>query len=472
MAPQRERALHSLPLGFTCAILLAGCTVGPHHVEPQPALREAFDQAETDVPETDVPGSATLWNAFGSRELDGLLSRVALANPSLVQALARVDETRALAGLAPYAYVPTVGIDAGEERRRESLLDPLAPEPTGRTETWRAGFDAAWEIDLFGSLRNRARSANRLMEAEAATVEAVRQSLLAEAAQAWFALVGARQKRDLLGLQHRNLEESVRILQAQLEAGRASALDVASSLARARTVAASLPAAESEIVRHEQRLAVLTAWSIDELRTRLDPAATMPELPVYLHAGTPEQWLRRRPDIRAAERRLAAATADIGVEVAEYFPKLELLGGFGWTAGSAEDLGTRQAERWSYGPSLTWRLLDAGRVRQAVKAAEARRDFALASYREVVLRALEETENALAALRATQQSAMLLELAVQAAGEAEALAALRFSSGSTDYLVLLDAERTRLELAERLVETRTGRATALAAVYKALAGSP
>jgi multidrug efflux system outer membrane protein len=226
------------------------------------------------------------------------------------------------------------------------------------------------------------------------------------------------------------------------------------------------------VVRQEQRLAALTAWPIEDLRAKLDPAARMPELPAVVNTGTPEDWLRRRPDIREAERRLAAATADVGVEVAEYFPRLELLGSFGWTAGSRSGIGRSQAERWSYGPSLSWRFLDVGRVRQSVKAAEARRDAALAAYRETVLRALEETENALAGQRAANRAASELALAVEAADEAARLAQLRFDAGASDYLAVLDAARTRLELADRLVQARTQRATSLAAVHKALAGDP
>jgi multidrug efflux system outer membrane protein len=205
---------------------------------------------------------------------------------------------------------------------------------------------------------------------------------------------------------------------------------------------------------------------------KLDPAAEMPALPTVVNTGTPEDWLRRRPDVREAERRLAAATADVGVEVAEYFPKLELLGSFGWTAPSSSGIGESQAERWFYGPVLSWRFLDFGRVRQSVKAAEARRDAALASYNETVLRALEETENALAAQRAANRAATELALAVEAAGEAAGLAQLRYSAGASDYLAVLDAERSWLELADRLVQVRTQRATALAAVHKALAGDP
>jgi len=267
-----------------------------------------------------------------------------------------------------------------------------------------------------------------------------------------------------------NLEENVSILKAQVDAGRVTALDLARAESQARSLAASVPQAEADVVRQEQRLAVLTAWPIGTLRAQLAAATAIPELPKLVATGTPEQWLKRRPDIRAAERQLAAAVADVGVEVTEFFPKLELLGNFGWTAQSRELIGDADAERWSYGPSLSWSFLDFGRVRQYVKAAEARADGAVARYQEIVLRALEETENALAAFRAANQSEDELRAAAAAAGEAARLARMRYDVGASDYLSVLDAERTHLNLEDRHVQSETQRATALAALYKALAG--
>lgn len=464
--------MRSAACALLAALGLAGCTVGPRYTAPEAVVPQRFDQADAPATPAGRAPASSLWSAFGSEELNALIARALAANPDLAQAAARLAETRALAGLSPYAYFPTVTAGGGVERRRESLRDPNVPESLGETETWRVGFDAAWEIDLFGSLRQQARAIFRRVEADAAALEAVRQSLVAETAQAWFALIGARERRDLLARQSSNLDETLRLLSAQLEAGRATAFDVARAEAEARAVAAKVPEAEAEIVRHEQRLAVLTAWPLEDLRAGLDPATVMPELPPIVNSGTPETWLRRRPDVREAERRLAAATADVGVQVAEYFPKLELLGSFGWTAASSGGLGSSPAERWSYGPVLRWRFLDFGRVRQSVKAAEARRDAALAEFNATVLRALEETENALAAHRAAGRSATELARAVEAAREAARLAELRFAAGATDYLAVLDAERTWLDLADQLVQARTRRATALAAVHKALAGDP
>ena len=459
-----------VPLLLLASALVTGCTVGPRYVEPETTLPERFDQDKEAVAEAQPV--STLWTAFGSAELDALIQRALAANTTIGQAAARLAETRALSGLSTYFLFPTVTAAADGERNQPSGLDPFIPPEEGRTETWRAGFDAVWEIDLFGSLRNQRRAIVKRVEADTAALAAAQLSIVAETAQAWFALLGARERLALLTQQVANLDENVAILRARLDAGSGTAFDLAQAEAQARSVAATIPDANAEVVRQEQRLGVLTAWPVEELRSHLNTATSFPPLPALVATGTPEQWMQRRPDVREAERRLAAANNDVGVEIAEYFPKLQLSGSFGWTAQSTGDLGSREAERWAYGPSLSWRFLDFGRVRQNVKAAEARVDGALALYQETVLRALEETENALAGFRAANQSAAELDLAVKAATEAASLARLRYSAGASDYLAVLDAERTLLDLEDRSVQAQTGRATALAAVHKALAGDP
>ena len=455
---------------FAAAVvtLLAGCTVGPRHRPPEVPLPSSFDQATAEAAQQ--PAGSKMWAAFGSSELDALITRALEANTSIAQAAARFAETRALSDLSPYSWFPTVTAEGDQEKSQFSGQDPFSQPGAGRFETWRAGFDATWEIDLFGSLRNQQKAINRRAQADAASLADARLSIVAETAQAWFSLIGTRERLALQRRQLANLEENVSILQARVDAGNSTALDLARSEAQTRSLAASVPQAEADVVRQEQRLAVLTAWPVATLRLQLASTTTIPDLPKLVATGTPEQWLKRRPDIRSAERQLAAATADVGVEVAEYFPKLELLGSFGWTAQTREAIGDSAAERWRYGPSLTWSFLNFGRVHQYVKAAEARANGAVARYQETVLRALEETENALAGFRAANQTEDELRAAAAAAGEAARLSQMRYDVGASDYLTLLDAQRTMLDLEDQHVQAASRRATALAALYKALAG--
>jgi multidrug efflux system outer membrane protein len=457
------------PTGFVLALtVLAGCTVGPTYIKPTPEMPTQFDQATVDASQQPVPHR--LWSAFGDAELDALIARALQANTTIAQAAARFEETRALRGLSPYSYFPTVTAGADAERNSPSGDDPFQFEGQGRTDTYRAGFDAIWEIDLFGSLRNQSHAILRREQANAAELAKARLTIVAETAQAFFSLRGARKSVRLAGDNLASLGESVDVVRALEENGRGTALDTARISAQRSSLAAQLANLEADVVRHEQRLAVLTAQPVARLREQLDPDATLPDLPVMVTVGTPEDWIKRRPDVRAAERRLAAAFADVGTQTAEYFPKLNLLGSFGWTAQSFGELGSDSAQRWSWGPSLSWSFLDFGRVRQRVRAASARADGAEAAFEESILRALEETENALASYRAANRAAIELGEAARSAGEAARLARIRFDAGEDDALSLLDAERSRIDFEAQAVNAEVARATSLAALYKALAG--
>jgi multidrug efflux system outer membrane protein len=468
MSDPRKFAHRALPLALSLA--LAACTVGPEYVRPDTPAPAAFVEANADHYATTGPTSA-LWSSFEDPVLDGLIEQALQRNRSLAQAVSRLDEARALRGLESFALLPVVTAAGGIERNKPSGRDPfIPPDAVGITETYRLGFDANWEIDLFGRARN-ARKAVRADEGAAqAALEAARQSLIAEVAQAYFTL---RSEQERLRVQRRNVEnlaENLALLELRRDNGRGTELDVARSNALGLAIASRLPGTEAAVARQEQRLAVLTAQPIASLREQLGAPGPLPPMPALVTIGSPEDWLRRRPDVRQAERQLAAATARVGVAVAEFFPRLSLVGAGGWTAQQASDLGEDFAQRWNWGPSLSWSFLDVGSVRQRVRASEARAAGALAAYEETVLRALEETENALAGYRAANRSAGALEQAVRRGRDATALAKLRFDAGAADTLVVLDAERTQLDLEDQYATAVAQRATALASLYKALAG--
>lgn len=451
------------------ATLLAGCTLGPKYVRPEVPLPAVFDQASAEQSDTATPGTS-VWKAFDDPILDDLIARTLDANTTIAQARARFEETRSLSGLSVFSLFPTVTASGGLSRSKPSGDDPFIPRGQGSTDVYRAGFDASWEIDLFGSLRNQSDAIYARRDADAANLRSVQLSMIAETAQAYFSLRGAQRR---LALAQDNLtaaEDTLRLTRLLVDHGRLNNLDLSRAMTQRDSVAAALPEREADVVRSEQRLAVLTAQPVAQLRDRVGASGDFPALPALVPTGTPEAWLRRRPDIEAAERRLAAAYSDVGEQVAEYFPKLFLNGAFGWTGQAASLLGTAGAERWEWGPTLTWRFLDFGRVRQNVKAAEARADGSEALYRETVLRALEETENALAGYRASNRASVELGNAAKAAGEASRLSRMRFDAGADDLLSYLQTEQTRIQLEDSSVQAQTARATALAALYKAVAG--
>ncbi len=455
-------------LASVISAALTGCMVGPEYKKPELTLPEQFDQAPAG--QDALSKENALWSAFNDPALNALIARAQQQNKSVLQAAARLQETRALRGLYFYSWFPTITAAASEERSRASNRDPFIPSGTGIKDTYRAGFDASWEIDLFGGTRQQKNAITSESKASAYQLKGAQLSVSAEVAQAFFALRGAQQRLAIQNQNIENLQQTDRVLAARLKEGRGSALEVAQNRTLILQVEAQLPVIEAEIVRQEQRLGVLTVQSVAALRETLQMSKAMPTLPALQAIGTPEQWVRRRPDILAAEQQFAAANARVGEKVSDYFPKLNLFGSFGWTAQGFGDLGDSSAERWSYGPSLSWSFLNVGRVRQNVKAAEARADAAAAAYQETVLLALEDTENALAQYRASNQSVQQLQQAAEQSRKARDLARLRYETGATDFLTLLDAERTLLAVEDAGSQAGTAQATSLALVYKALGG--
>ncbi len=464
-------------LATAIIVVLSGCTVGPRYVKPDSPVPEKFDQAQgaeaVGAAKASMPTTTTesaLWSAFNDPALSALIARAQQENKSIAQAAARLRETRALRGLSFFSWFPTITAGAEGNKSRASNQDPFIPAGTGITESYKAGFDASWEIDLFGGSRQQKNAIYRETDANAFLLDASRLSVNAEVAQAFFALRGAQQRLKIQTQSIENLQRSDRVLEARLKEGRGNALELAQNRALALQATALLPNIEAEIVRQEQRLGVLTVQPVTAVREVLATSNDMPALPALRSIGTPEEWIQRRPDVRAAEQKFAAANARVGVEIAEYFPKLNLLGAFGWTAQSAGDVGDSGSKRWNYGPSLSWSFLNFGRVRQNVKAAEARADASAALYQETVLLALEDTENALAQYRASNRSQQYLQEATVQSRKARDLAKLRYDEGAADFLSLLDAERTLLSVEDANVQSRTAQATSLALVYKALAG--
>lgn len=448
---------------------LSACAAGPDY-KPEPVELPDEFAAAAKVTAPDGVEIEGLWQSLGNSELNQLIELAKTNNTSIAQAFATLNETRALSGLAIYSLLPTATINAEYERSRPAEQDPFAFPGLGVVERYRAGFDVAWEIDLFGSLRRQSESVRYRVDADAATLYAVELAIVAEVAQTYFQWQGESLRLDILRANLSNQADSLAILEAELEAGRGTAFDVARSRAVERQIAANIPLAEAAIVRAEQRLSVLTGQPVEALRQILTPPTRPPALPAMVAVGTPDEWLARRPDVLSAERRLASATADIGVETAELYPKLNLVGDFGWTGVESSAIGDTTAERWRVAPAISWRILDYGRVHQRILAAEARAALALAAFEEAWRIALEETENALANYRATTERAARLTEAVTEATEAARLAELRYSVGEDPYLAVLDADRTRIELDDLLAQARTDRATALAALYKALGG--
>src|SRR5437870_7930119 len=462
-----------LAIGILPIALLCGCAVGPNYKRPQTSVANSFANAPTNSVSPDEAALATWWKGFNDSRLDGLVDRAIAHNHDLRIATANLKEARALRRLTTVDLAPTVQGNAGYQNGL--LSKPAAPPGASRGarefELYDASFDATWELDFFGRVRRSVQAANAQFAATEATRLDVLVSVTAEVARNYLELRGLQNQ---LAVARKNADvqaETLKITQSRLEGGRGTEFDVSRSRSLPNLTLSSIPPLEAAIQKTIYRIAVLTGQQPTALTTELSTPEPLPLAMPSLALGDPASLLRRRPDIRAAERSLAAATARIGVATADLFPRVTFVGSVGLEADTFAGLGKSGADTWNFGPRITWAALDLGRVQARIKVADARTEASLAFYERTVLAALEDTEGALVDFGHEQSRQRFLEVSAQASQKAADLAHQRYEGGVTDFLSVLDAERTLLEAQDRLAASQTRTVTALVAVYKALGGS-
>jgi len=448
--------------------LVNGCkAVGPNYSEPVVPV-------PTDFANQDQPGMSTSavevawWRGFEDEELNQLVGEALTDNHDLRIATARLREARALLSFTEFDRYPTVTTEATYERQR--LSQAAARGADRDTELYHAGFDASWELDFFGRVRRSIEASTADVGAAEASRRDVIVSLLAEVAGNYFELRGAQNQLAVARQNAENQRQTLELTQALLEAGRGTELDVSRAEAQLNGTLSIIPPLETRIARASHRLGVLIGQQPTVLVTTLSVPLPLPGLPALIALGQPQDLLRRRPDIRVAERTLAAATARVGVVTADLFPRVTVLGSIGVEASSLKGFGQGGIEAFSIGPSIFWAAFDLGRVRARIRAADARTEAALAQYEQRVLVALEETDNALVDFQRQQTRRDFLRASAQASEKAFGLAKLRYQFGVSDFLTVLDAERTRLLAQDLLADSETRTALSLIAVYKALGG--
>jgi multidrug efflux system outer membrane protein len=447
---------------------LCGCAVGPDYHRPETPVDTRFANAgEPGLAEGDAVEA--YWVGFSDPMLTGLIDDALAHNKDLSAAEANLRAARAARRLAGFDQFPTVTFSGSYTRNLDSQEElPGVDFHDREFDAAQAGFDGLWELDLFGRVRRNVEAARADVGASAATLQDARVSVIAEVARDYFILRGLQ---DQLTLTERNADNQLNTLKLtrnRLEAGRGNQLDTARAEAQWQTTLASVPTLQASIATTGYRLSVLTGRQPTALSASLTAQAPQPTLPPLNTIGTPEQLLRRRPDVRAAERRLAGATARVGVAVGDLFPKVTLTGQAGYFAPTFGEFGTSEARFFTFGPSISWAALDLGRVRARIGSARAQTDAALAAYEGAVLGALEDTEGALISYGRSQTRRDALQVAAAASDKAADLAEKRFEGGLIDFLEVLDAERTALSAELLLSQSRTDEATSLIAVYKAL----
>ncbi len=456
------------------AWLLAGCASGPDYKPHSATLPAGYAQAPASVA-ADEAALAAFWQQFGDPVLDRLMQQARTANLDVRIARERLVEAQAvLLGTVADAR-PSLGVQADATRS-------VAPEwqQPGRSRSERTGSVFApsvvmnWELDLFGRNRRSSESAAALVSAQELGIGGAQVALAGAVATNYLSLRGLQQRLAVAQESLANQREALRLTEVRVAAGRGTALEVARARNLVAGTAATVPALQTQVQRTVQRLATLVSQPAPFVAAEVATLLPLPRLPAAELAqwpvGTPAELLRRRPDIRAAERQLAASHADIGVAMADRFPRVSLSGLLGLNSNRLGELASGGAAVASLGASLSWSAFDFGRTDARVGAARSRTERSLLVYEQTVLTALEEAENALGGYtRQAEQAAELLQ-AANAAQQAADLARKRYAVGGIDQLALLDAERQLLGARDQLTQADTATATALVEVYRALGG--
>ena len=457
---------------FVLAGLLAGCTVGPDYHPPKTAAPARW-VSPPDGGETNLPAAeAAWWKSFHDAELDSLVARAAQSNLNLRAVVARVRETRAAARVVSAGLAPTLDAAGSYARDRYSAngFPPFPPGVPVEADVYQAGFDAAWELDVFGGTRRAAEAARADMAAAEFGRRNVLITVFAEVARHYVAARAFQRRLAVAGANLRAQEEILALTRDRFAKGLTGELDVEEADALLAATRAQTPVFESGFRDAVYQLALLLGQPPGALLDELTNAAPIPAAPPAVPVGLPSDLVQRRPDVQQAERQLAAATARVGAATAALYPQFSLTGDAGLQSISAGDWFSAGSRFWTAGPTVQWRVFDAGRIRAGIGAQNARVDQALAAYEQTMLAAFTDVETALTAYAKEQTRRQSLEHAAQANEQAVALARDLYTHGLADFLRVLESRRTLYQSQDALVESERAVSSDLIALYKALGG--
>jgi outer membrane protein, multidrug efflux system len=489
--------MHRLPWPPAAVLLLAACATSPAYqpsrVDIPPAFREAGSDSTTraapaaapapapaetaaarQVPAAQPGAGATqsaFWRTLGDTTLDRLMTELLRANLDVQAAAARVRGARAARAEARLDLAPTVTVAGGYTRQRlSSAAFPIGNGSFPDQDIWDGGFDASWELDLFGRVRRDVQARGALVGAAAEDLRDVQVALTAELARTYFELRGAQERLAVARRNGENQRRTLEVTQQRLDAGRGTAFDTERARTQLGFTLASIPTLEAQVASAQYQIGVLVGRSPAQLADELAASTPLPAMPVSVALANPDSVVRRRPDVSAAERQVAAERAFVGSAKADYLPRLSVGAGAGYSATELGGLGDPGTFRYAVGPVISWPALNLGRVKARVDASRARASEADAQYAQTVLRALQEVETGLLRYRTARARVDRIQDAAGASGRASVLARIRFEGGVADFLEVLDAERTQLDAEDQLAQAHTDAATSYAALFKALGG--
>lgn len=458
---------------------LTGCAVGPDYVRPQvPVPNQWVGPAAAEPKPLATPDENRLarwWEIFADARLTSLIERAVQANLNVKQAEARILQARAVRGGTEANLAPT--LDAKSSFRR-TQSPGTTTQLAGKTiesgptinNQYQAGFDAGWELDIFGGVRRSIEAAQADLEAALESRRDILVTLTAEVARNYLELRTFQARSAITAQNLAAQKQSAGLTRQRFQAGFVSGLDVAGADAQVATTSAQLPLLEAAARQSIYTLSLLLGREPGALMEELSPGGRLPKTPPAVPAGIPSDLLLRRPDIRRAEAALHAATARIGVATADLFPKFMISGSAGYQATDTSSLFNVGSQVWSFGPSISWRLFDLGRVRANIKQKEALQEESLLSYRQTVLTALQDVENALISSTKEQERYQRLAEAVAANRKAVDLAKTLYINGQTDFINVLQSQQALYATEDALTQSTKTLSTNLVALYKALGG--
>jgi multidrug efflux system outer membrane protein len=456
-----------LAAGLLLALVAGGCTVGPNYQQLQPTMPAEWSSAAEDGISREPVDIVRWWDLFGDTQLQTLVARSVSANKDLKLAEARVREARAQWRAAGAPAWPAVDASGSYARVHQS---ENVSSYTEKHDLFQAGFDAGWEIDLFGGVRRAVEAAKAQVQASEEDRRDVLVTLVAEVATNYMALRGSQRRLAIAQQNIHTQKDTVDLTRGRFEAGLGSKLEVLQSEALLASIEARVPVIEASIRQAIHRLGVLLGLEPEALLEELLPPADIPAVPPEVPVAPPSDLLRRRPDIRGAERQLAAATANIGVATADLFPRFSLTGLLGLESTAASDLFSSQSRFWTFGPTVRWPVFDAGKARAAIQVQTARQEEALAFYEKTVLNALEEVESAMVVYAKTRKTRDALAQAAETTRQSADIAFELYQKGLVDFLNVLQSQQALYQVLDQFAQSEENVSTSLVALFKALGG--
>ncbi|MGD0827389.1 MAG: efflux transporter outer membrane subunit [Desulfobaccales bacterium] len=477
-----NRPLLFVPILFAvCGFMvlpISGCMVGPDFQAPHPEAPSSW-AGVTKAPAPPQPAVATTqpaeltqwWKRFADPTLTQLVEDALKTNLNLQLAVANLRQARAARGIAIGGLWPAITGSAEYLRETTSGATQPSKGTAGLSQNlYQAGFDAAWEIDLFGGLRRNVESADAGVQAAIEGISNVQVTIAAEVALNYVQLRGYQQQIVTAQKNLKAMQNTALITRQKAGAGFASALDVANADASVANTEAQIPVFETSARQAIYALSILLARPPADLLKQLTPTGDIPGVPARIPAGLPSDLLRRRPDIRQAEAQLHAATAQIGVATADLFPKFSLTGAVSWQSNLLNSWLTVASQTGSFGPSVTWQIFQGGAIVSNIRVQEALRDQAFITYRQTVLGAFQDVENALIAFAKEQEHYKSLKDSVAANSKAFDLSLKLYTEGLLEFLNVLVAQNSLYAAENALVQSNSNISTDLIALYKALGG--